>query len=182
MKSNFFLLLTCIACAVLFAGCPGSTDSPDSGGTTSSTDDGHNHSHDEHAGHDHSGVDHTPPHGGHLIELGRNHEYHAELVHDSSVVSIYIMDSHMESLAVNQSSVTLILTSGDETQTFELLASQPGGSDLFSSSDSALLAVVEGEVTGKLRVTIDGKPFSGTFEHHAHDHESSDSHAGHSHD
>jgi hypothetical protein len=93
------------------------------------------------------------------------------------------MDSHMEPLVVNQSSISLVLTAGDKTETFELMASQPGGSDEFSSNDAKLMGMIEGEeVKGKLRITIDGKPFSGVFDHHGHDHGAEgDAHAGHDH-
>jgi hypothetical protein len=100
-----------------------------------------------------------------LIEIGRNHEYHAELVddHKTESITVYMMDSHMESLTVNQASISLVLTAGDRTETFELLGSQPGGSSEFASSDAKMMEMIEGEeVKGKLRVTIDGKPFSRT--------------------
>jgi hypothetical protein len=140
---------------------------------------------DPHAGHDHAAHDHTAKHGGHLIEIGRNHEYHAELVddHKTESITVYMMDAHMEPLTVKQASISLSLTAGDKTQAFELLASQPGGSSEFKSRDESMMGLIETDgVKGKLRITIDGKPFTGTFDHQAHDHdESSDSHAGHNH-
>ncbi len=185
------LFLTLFAVSIFAIGCADSTSNK-----TDSTDKpgevdphaGHDHSSggaDEHEGHDHAESDHAAKHGGHLIELGRNHEYHAELVddHTTESITVYMMDGDMESLTVNQASISLVLTAGDKTETFELMASQPGGSSQFASSDAKMMEMIEGEeVKGKLRVTIDGKPFSGAFDHHDHGHEEgSDAHAGHNH-
>ena len=185
------LLLALSAVSIFSIGCGnGASTSTDSTNTTGEVDPhaGHDHSsggHDDHEGHDHGAHDHTPKHGGHLIEIGRNHEYHAELVddHKTESITVYMMDSHMESLTVNQASISLVLTADAKTETFELLGSQPGGSSQFASSDAKMMEMIEGEeVKGKLRVTIDGKPFSGTFDHHGHGHEEGgDAHAGHIH-
>lgn len=173
MKTLFSMTLFTIALAMLTIGCDDSATSNTASTDAHTEDDGH-------AGHSH---DHSPKHGGHLIEIGRNHEYHAELVddHETESVTVFMMDDHMEALTVNQSSISLVLTAGDTTQTFELAASKEGGSDEFSSKDAKLMELIEGEeVKGKLRVTIDGKPFTGTFDHHGHDHEDDD-HSGHDH-
>jgi len=184
------LLLTCgfVALSIFAIGCdkPAANDSGSTDSTAVDPHAGHDHAEDGHEGHDHAAHDHTPPHGGHLIELGRNHEYHAELVddHKTESITIYMMDADMKPMSVNQSSVSLVLTSGDNTQTFDVLGSQPGGSAEFKSSDPKLMEILEAEdVKGKLRVTIDGKPFSGVFDHHGHGHEgeAGDSHAGHDH-
>ena len=183
--------LTLVALSLFTIGCD-NLGSP-TNGTTDKTGEvdphaGHDHSSggaDEHEGHDHAAQDHTAKHGGHLIELGRNHEYHAELVddHKTESITVYMMDADMEPLTVKQASINLILTAGDKTETYDLLASQPGGSSEFKSSDEAMMGMIETEgVKGKLRVTIDGKPFTGSFDHQAHGHEESgDSHAGHNH-
>lgn len=173
MKTFFPITAVVVGLLVLFLGCENSTSS------TAETTDVHSED-DGHAGHSH---DHSPKHGGHLIEIGRNHEYHAEIVddHKTESVTVFMMDGHMEPLSVDQSSISLVLTAGETTQTFELMASQPGGSDEFASNDAKLMEMMEGEeVKGKLRVTIDGKPFTGTFDHHGHSHEGDD-HSGHGH-
>ena len=126
--------------------------------------------------------DHSARHGGHLIEIGRNHEYHAELVDDqkSQTVTIYMLDSHMESLTLNEPSIDLVLTENDVTESFVLTAIQTGGSSEFVSSDEAMLELFKDKtVKGKLRVNIEGKPFSGSFDHHPHDDD--ESHAEHDH-
>ncbi len=182
---TFSYLLALVAISIFAVGCDNSTT--DKSGTTEGQGEGDGHNHDEegHDDHDHAAHDHSPRHGGHLIELGRNHEYHAELVddHQTESVTIYLMDSHMEPLSINESSISLTLTAGDDTRAFELIASQPGGSPEFASNDGQLMEMIEGEeVKGKLRVMIDGKPFTGTFDHHGHGHEGGDDdHSGHKH-
>ncbi len=175
---TFSLLLSLVAVSLFAVGCgkppTNNTDKPDTTDTQKEED--------PHAGHNH---DHSPKHGGHLIEIGRNHEYHAELVddHKTESVTIYMMDSHMEPLTLKESSISLVLTAGDQTETFELLGTQPGGSASFSSSDAKMMGMFEGEnVKGKVRINIKGKPFTGVFEHQGHSHgEGEDSHEGHNH-
>lgn len=175
------LLLALFAVSIFAIGCDDSaSDKTDSTEDTSEIDPhkGHDHSSDDHG-------DHTAKHGGHLIELGRNHEYHAELVddHKTESITVYMMDGDMKPLTVNASSITLVLTAGEKTETFELMASQPGGAAQFASNDAKMMEIIEGEdVKGKLRVAIDGKPFSGAFDHLGHGHEEGvDAHAGHNH-
>lgn len=116
------------------------------------------------------------PHGGHIIELGRNHKYHAELVEDDAneTVTVYILDTNMKELPIDAASVSLSLTAAGETTSFELTAvaaDDAAGSSRFESSDKKLFAALERgeEVTGKLRATIDGTPYVGNVEHHEHD-------------
>lgn len=167
---NLALILTMAAIAIFSIGCENTSTTP----ATETSDTGT----DSHAGHDHSGHDHaahsdTGEHGGHIIELGRDHEYHAELVddHETESVTIYMMDGDLKPLAIEQAAVTLVLTSGDESKTFEVPAVE-GSTSKFSLSDESMLSMMEAKNTsGKLRVTINDKPFSGTFDHHAHDHD-----------
>lgn len=173
MKTFVSMSLGLFVISAFALGCGNSNTNKNDSTDVHSEDDGHNHSHD-----------HSPKHGGHLVEIGRNHEYHAEIVddHKTESVTVYMMDSHMEPLTIKQVSISLVLTTGNDTRTFELMASQPGASDEFSSNDKELMEMFEGEdVKGKIRVTIDGKPQSGTFDHHGHGHEKGDSHAGHDH-
>lgn len=178
------LLFCLFAVSMMAIGCDNPSDSG-SGDKTHTEDDGHNHGTDGHEGHDHGAADHTPKHGGHLIEIGPNHEYHAELVddHKTESITIYLMDSHMEPLVTDESSISLVLTSGDKTETFDLSAKEPGSSSEYSSNDAKMMEMIEGaEVKGKIRINIDGKPYSGAFDHHSHGHgEGDDSHAGHDH-
>ncbi|MFT5302976.1 MAG: hypothetical protein ACI814_003793 [Mariniblastus sp.] len=134
---------------------------------------------DDH-GHDHAAVDHAAKHGGHLIEMGHGHAYHAELVdnHETESVTVYMMDADMAPLTVGQASISLVLTADGATESFELMASQPGGSAEFSSNDEKMTAMLDKEgATGKLRANIDGKPISGSFTHSGHDHEEDEDHS-----
>jgi hypothetical protein len=186
---KFSLILGVLAWSMFSIGC----DSPTTGGSSPTKSNqaadahaGHDHGADGHEDHDHAAHDHSAKHGGHMIEIGRNHEYHAELVddHTTESITIYMMDSHMEPLTLNEASINLVLMAGDKTESFELLASQPGGSAEFSSNDAKMMEMIKSEdAKGKLRVNIDGKPYSGAFDHHGHGNEgkSGDSHAGHNH-
>ena len=183
--------LTCGSLGVAFAilavflngcdqGATGPTDPASDSNAKAESHDGHDHDHDGHEGHDHAAHDHTAPHGGHLVELGRNHEYHAELVddHDAGSLTVYILDGDMKPLAIEQESITLVLTANDQTQTFTLNGADAEGTPAFRANDAELMKMLDAEgASGKLRVTVDGKPFSGTFSHGAHD-----GHEGHSHD
>ncbi len=133
---------------------------------------GHDHDHDH-------GDEHQGPHGGHVIELGRNHQNHAELVDDeqASSVTIYILDKDLKELPIEQQSLTLNLMVDGVATTFELSATDvsDGKASQFDAADATVFeALHEHEASGKLRVTIDGSPYSGEVEHHDH-------HNGHEH-
>ncbi|MCA9565765.1 MAG: hypothetical protein KC561_19845 [Myxococcales bacterium] len=139
--------------------------------------------HDDHSDHDHSGHDHAAehegPHGGHVIELGREHAYHAELIEDeqAQTVTVYMLDKDLKELAVDNAPIVMNLTVDGQAQTFELTATNAidGKSPSFASSGPELFqAIHEHGASGKLRVTIDGTPYSGAVEHHHHDHDGHD--------
>ena len=126
---------------------------------------------DGHAAHSEEG-----PHGGHLIELGRNHEYHAELVESDAAqtVTIFILDGNMKELAIAEPTISLALTADDESKTFELRASAEAGStgsSKFVAADAGLFQMLEehGDATGKLRVSINGTPYVGALDHRDHE-------------
>ena len=174
LKQNCTWLFCVVAMVSLaaFVGCPSSNDNAR---TVEGDPPG------DHSGHDHGEHGETGPHGGHLIELGRNHEYHAELVenHDAEQVSIYILDSHMKELAIDASPLSLTVTVEGEAKTFELAAANAvdGKASRFDASGNELFHAFEDheEVEGKLRVTINGTPYVGAIDHHGH-------HEGHSHE
>ncbi len=173
-------VLGCAAISVLAMGCEqNDPKAPSTAATTTKAPV------DDHAGHDHAAADHTAPHGGHLIDLGHDGQYHAEMLDDYKTESIiiYMMDADMKPLSIDAPVISLVLSAGENTETFELLASQPGGSAEFKSSDPKMMAMIDGEkVSGKLRVTIDAKPYTGSFEHLEHGHEGdAGSHEGHDH-
>lgn len=143
---------------------------------------------DEHAGHDHgdeAGQGHPTegPHGGHLIELG-NEEYHAELLHDEKThtVTIHLLDGPAkQTVAVPLAEITLQLFRDGQFVKYAL-KSVPGPGDpegaasRFEIVDAALCDALchDDETRGRLQVTIDDKPYTGTIEH--------DSHEGHDHE
>lgn len=176
MKTLPFSLCTLaiLTLSVFAGGCWQTTNS--SSGSPSSGD-----AHD-HDGHEH-GEEHEGPHGGHVIELGRNHEYHAELVEneEAGTVTIYMLDKDLKELAIDAPSIVMNLTVDGQAQSFELTAANAsdGKASRFEAAGRDLFdALHEHQATGKLRVTIDGTPHSGDVEHHDHDDED---HTGHNH-
>ncbi len=143
--------------------------------------------HDDHAGHDHgdeAGHEHPTegPHGGHLIELG-NEEYHAELLHDEDThaVTIHLLDGPAkQTVSVPLDEITVQLFQDGQFVKYTLKAvpgqgDAAGAASQFDLVDAALCdALCQDEMSGRLQVTIDGKPYTGTIEH--------DSHEGHDHD
>ena len=135
---------------------------------------------DDHSGHDHDN-EHEGPHHGHVIELGRSHEYHAEVVEDESAksVTVYILDKDLKELSIDAASITMNLIVDGQPEAFELEAATPGKSSKFGSRGPSLFEAIHvHEATGKLRVAINGKPLAGAVEHH---HDEHDDHDGHNH-
>jgi len=148
--------------------------------------------HDEDAGHDHgddAGHEHPTegPHGGHLVELG-DEEYHAELLHDENThtVAIHLLDgAGKQPVAIPQTEIALQLFEGGQFVKYALKAVQgpgdaAGAASRFEIVDAALCDALcrEDETRGRLQVTINGKPYTGTIEHSSHgDHD----HEGHDH-
>lgn len=199
LSSAFAILIGWAAVIALATGCAdqgqsggGSDHAPQSSSSGDSHDghdhdghdhDGHDHD-DDHAGHDHEG-EHEGPHGGHVVELGRNHEYHAELVEDESAgsVTVYILGKDLKELPIAQSSIAMNLVVDGQARSFELAASsaQDGKASCFVASGKELFeALHEHEASGKLRVTIDGTPYTGAVEHHHH--HGDEDHDDHDHD
>lgn len=123
-------------------------------------------------GHDHAG-EHQGPHDGHVIELGRNHEYHAEMVEndDAGTMTVYILDKDLKELAIDQASITMNLLVDGQAKSFELTAdgANAGMASRFDATDEGLFEALHvHEATGKLRVTINDTPYSGDVEHHHH--------------
>ena len=139
------------------------------------TDDHDDHGSVASAAHEHPS---EGPHHGHLIELG-NEEYHAELVHDDSTVTIYLLDGAAKNpIAIEATDVTINLKHGDKPEQFKLTAAHQEGdaegtASRFQSSDSHLASHMDDAASeAKLSVTINGTPYSGIMSH---------SHAGHDH-
>ena len=134
--------------------------------------------HHEGDGHDHSTGAHpeTGPHQGQLVELG-NEEYHAEVVHNEAThtVSIYLLDkSAKTSVSIADAELTINLIADGKPAQFKLpaarLAEDPDGkSSCFVLVDERLCEAMDApDSKPRLNVTIEGKPYSGTLDHHEH--------------
>jgi len=122
------------------------------------------------------------PHHGHLIELGEE-EYHAELTHDDATktVTVYLLDKAAKAaVPIADAEIVLnLLVDGQPSQV--KLAAKPdagdpqGQSSRFEIMDEKVVEALEApKTTGKLNVTIAGKPYVGNVEQHEH--------GGHKHD
>jgi hypothetical protein len=151
--------------------------------------------HFEGDGHDHGGeaAQAHPtqgPNGGHLIELG-NEEYHAELLHDenTNTVTVHLLDAAgTQPVVISQPEITIQLFQDGQFVKYSLKPVQDSESpeaaaSCFEVVDSRLCDALchEEEITGRLQLTIGGKPYSGTIEHRAHDNDQANEHAGHDH-
>jgi hypothetical protein len=175
LQSLFPVLLN-LGVIGLLAGCQPSAAPPATGtGGGAATSGGDVH---DHAGHDHAAHDHPSegPHHGHLIELG-NEEYHAELTHDdaSDTITIYILDGKAAAaVPIAEKEVTINLVVDGKPAQYTLAAApqadDPNGkSSRFELKSADLHAGLEAEsAKGRLSLSIDGQPFSGTIEHHDH--------------
>ncbi len=173
------------ALVLVASGCtkPSPNDSGAAGAAGSAEADDHDHD-EGHDGHGHED-EHQGPHDGHVIELGRNHEFHAEVVEneEAGMVTVYILDKKMKELAIDQATIVMNLKFDGKGKTFELTAvdASDGKASRFDATDRSLFeALHEHEATGKIRVTINGDPYSGEVEHHHHDeHDDHDEHDEH---
>jgi len=127
------------------------------------------------ADHDHDHATHGP-NGGTLIELG-DEEYHAELVHDDTAVTVYLLNAAAtEPVAIEQQELVINVLHDGSPEQFKLLASpadgdEDGKSSRFIIEDDHLAAHMDDEASApKLSVTIDGTPYSGEVSHHDHEH------------
>ncbi|MFN9717261.1 MAG: hypothetical protein ACK58L_01115 [Planctomycetota bacterium] len=139
--------------------------------------DGHDHSHSK--DHDHGNAHSHPtegPHHGHLVELG-NEEFHAELLHDQSTVTIYVLDaSARTAVAIESPDVLINLQRDGKPEQFKLNASAeasdpPGKASRFILQSEELVRLLEqGDSEARLSLTINGTPYSGSLAHEHHEH------------
>lgn len=165
-------LLTAASLAA-FVGCSESEHAHS--GDRHAAGDAHDHDHD-HA-HDHGS---HGPHDGRLIELGHDHEYHAELVTetDGRTVRLYVLDHDLEPKHVDSSSVALNLIAEGEPYSFKFAATSAGISAAeFIADSQQLWKFLEEESfsIARLNVYAEGVTRMGTIDHHDH------AHAGHTH-
>ena len=143
--------------------------------------------HDDH-GHQHAA---EGPHGGDLIELGDG-QYRAELLHDETAheVIIHLLDAEAkEPAASDQTQITLQIFEKGQFVDY-VIESVPGdageaGASQFTTVNEKLSDVLlgSGQVRGRLKVSIKGKPITGIIEHHNHAaHDDDDDHDDDDHD
>ncbi len=122
------------------------------------------------------------PHQGTLIELG-NEEYHAELVHDASVVTVYILDGSASTpTPIEAPELTINLIHDGKPAQFKLasvpdVGETPGSSSRFAIQSPELVEELEHDhSSARLAVLIKGKSYRGDIhhDHEGHDHDAHD--------
>ncbi|MCM2373024.1 hypothetical protein [Aporhodopirellula aestuarii] len=170
MKTSFLTLL--LACFTLI-GCSNKNaqnDSPDDSSGPLVIDDlpplMDGDSHPEHG-----------PHGGELIELGKE-AFHIEMLHGTGSVAMYMLDgSAIEPVAIEASKLTVSLKHDNEVRSFDLAADPQaddasGKSSRFTSTDAEMDHWMESGAEGAVIVEIEGKSYTGKISHdHDHDHD-----------
>ena len=138
---------------------------------------------DDHSGHDHAHP-HEGPHGGHLIELGKE-EYHAEVTHDEAThtVTLYILDgAAKQAVPIDAKELVINLSVEGKPRQYTLPAlpqegDAQGQSSRFQLANEELCEGLDApKAKGRLNLTIAGKPYVGQIEAHDHAH----GEAGHS--
>ena len=117
------------------------------------------------------------PHGGHLIELG-DEEYHAELLHDedANTVTIHLLDGPAKkNVCVPLANITMQLFQDGQFVKYTLSAvpqaeSPAGTASKFEVVDATLCELLchGEELRGRVQLTIDGTPYTGTIDHAGH--------------
>lgn len=132
--------------------------------------DGHDHSMGEHS--------HIGPHDGHLIELGSDEAFHAELVHDDTThrVTIFILDGKAKNnVPIPQPELAVNIVKGGSPKQFKLAAVSQANElrDMAScfqlESEELCSALDATDCKGRLAVNINGKQYIGEIEHHDHE-------------
>lgn len=119
------------------------------------------------------------PHGGELVELGKE-AFHAELVHGESGISMYVLDGSATKLVpIPSEKLVVSLQHEGQVATFDLTANPEanetaGRTARFTSADAKLDEWLDAGAEGAVVIQIDGKSYTGKI---AHDHD----HAGHNH-
>lgn len=118
------------------------------------------------------------PHGGHIIDLG-NGAYHAELTHNDATksVAIYLFDADLKKpVTTAEQEITINLTVDGKPQEYKLAAAPQaedpkGETSRFELKDENLVDAWDApKSTGRVRVNIGGKSYSGDIDAHDHKH------------
>lgn len=124
------------------------------------------------------------PHGGDLVELGKE-AFHAELVHSDGGIAMYVLDgSATKPVAIASEKLVVSLKHNGQVASFDLAANPdandpPGQTSRFTSTDPKLDQWLDAGAEGAVVIQIEGKSYTGKVAHD-HDHEGHD-HAGHNH-
>ena len=119
------------------------------------------------------------PHGGDLVELGKE-AFHAELVHGDGGIAMYILDgSATKQVAIASEKLVVSLKHDGQVAAFDLAAEPDDGesagqSSRFTSTEPKLDQWLDAGADGAVAIQIEGKSYTGKISHN-HDH------AGHSH-
>lgn len=159
-----------VLASALLVGC----DSKNGGGAGSQK-------HHKGDGHDHSATEHaeTGPHGGHLIELGSDEAFHAELLHEEEAhrVTVYILDGKAkENVPISQPELVVNIVGGGNPKQFKLTAISQANeprdmASCFQAENEELCTALDAsDCKGRLAVNINGKQYIGEIEHHDHEH------------
>ena len=161
--------------AVAFAGCES-----DDGQVYDAADPANVHD-DEHA---HAEADHADigPHGGQVVELTADHSLHGELVMDADDPArgrFYVLGGDLKT-PVTAERVALFLDDAETGAETNIEADELSGENTDGAWSFALNLVPgdDEEVSGEVKVVVDGEEYEGTFGHAHHD---DHDHAGHDH-
>lgn len=177
MKITSFLSLIAVLSLV---GCQPSAENDKSNGRSETPVDAEESpsTHDEHAHAEHG------PHGGELLELGKE-AYHVEVVHNDDALSMHVLDGAATTpVAIAAEQLTVSLKQDGKVESFDLAASpeatDPAGkTSRFTSTESTLHKWLDAGAEGAVTLEIDGKSFTGAISHdhdHAHEHGDHESH------
>lgn len=136
--------------------------------------------HHEGDGHDHSPGEHSHigPHDGHLIELGSDEAFHAELIHDDKAhrVTIFILDGKAKNnVPISQPELAVNIVKGGSPKQFRLTAVSQANeprdmASCFQAENEELCTALDAtDCKGRLAVNINGKQYIGEIEHHDHE-------------
>jgi hypothetical protein len=105
------------------------------------------------------------PHGGEVVELGGEEDYHLEFIHDHTGgnVTVYVLDKDLKT-PIATPAPTIVISTKEGSKEFTLTAVSPaadGTSDAWKGSHPGL---VSDPWNGRIRVRIRGKDFQGPLE------------------
>ena len=164
--------VTVLAAAMLgLAGCGQPTTAPPTAAAKQAAGNDHDRDHDHAAGHVHG----AGPHGGTLADWGGG-KYHVEFTvdHDAKEAVVYVLGADEKTpVPVRLAEGKLLLTIREPSFQVGLVARPLTGETADAASRYAgtheSLAVVR-EFAGTISGEVEGTPFAGDFEEHAHEH------------